>query len=296
MNAFCRQLVDIVSRTLQPDDRDAVLGDIAESGETGGQALGDVLDVVVRRQAALWRGWRPWATLVGLIPLSLLLSIASKAAANQNATYFWLYANNWDWALLRQTGFWYEFAETALFLFAHCLPLVCWSWTVGFVLGSRSRRIVPAYAVLFCFMLVLGAVFAAPGYFAWLLRIAPPPPRTDPDGPVFALDFYRRMFPVLVQVFLVAVPFLWGMSRGKALRTSPPLLRILLWVAVTGTLAALVIAQPGIGFLSGAYRWPRIWNSWPVRSLQLLVYWPVAYLAAAATWRRLNRRHVPATH
>ena len=29
-------LVDLLSRTLEPDERDAVRGDFAESGETGG--------------------------------------------------------------------------------------------------------------------------------------------------------------------------------------------------------------------------------------------------------------------
>ena len=33
-------LVDIVSQGLEPDERDAVRGDLAECGETGGQALG----------------------------------------------------------------------------------------------------------------------------------------------------------------------------------------------------------------------------------------------------------------
>src|SRR5205823_12219606 len=50
-----------------PDERVAVRGDFAESGETGGQALHDVLGLVVRRQAALWQGWRPWLVFVGLV-------------------------------------------------------------------------------------------------------------------------------------------------------------------------------------------------------------------------------------
>jgi hypothetical protein len=33
------RLVDLVSRMLEPDERDAVRGDFAESRETGGQAF-----------------------------------------------------------------------------------------------------------------------------------------------------------------------------------------------------------------------------------------------------------------
>ena len=104
MNRICWWLVDVVSRMLEPGERDVVRGDFAESGESGGRALRDVLGLVVRRQAALWKDWRPWLALVGLIvPLAMLLSIVSRITAGQSATYIWLYANNWDWALLEDT-------------------------------------------------------------------------------------------------------------------------------------------------------------------------------------------------
>src|SRR6185503_6548406 len=122
MIRICWWLVDIVSRALEPNEQDAVRGDFAESGESSGQALRDVLGLVVRRQAALWNDWRPWLVLVGLIvPLGMLLSIVSRSTANMNATYVWLYANNWDWALLKNAGFWYTFADSATLVFGRCL-------------------------------------------------------------------------------------------------------------------------------------------------------------------------------
>ena len=45
------RLVNIVARILHPDERDAVCGDLVESGATGGQALRDVFGLVIRRQA-----------------------------------------------------------------------------------------------------------------------------------------------------------------------------------------------------------------------------------------------------
>ena len=47
MTQFCGWLVDKLSRTLEPDERDAVRGDFAESGVSGGQALHDLLGLVL---------------------------------------------------------------------------------------------------------------------------------------------------------------------------------------------------------------------------------------------------------
>src|SRR6266849_1899138 len=54
MTRVCWRLVDISSRILDPSEREAVRGDLVESGETSSQALREVLGLVVRRQAALW--------------------------------------------------------------------------------------------------------------------------------------------------------------------------------------------------------------------------------------------------
>ena len=161
---ICRQLVDAFSRMLTPDERDAVLGDLAERGANGGQALRDVLGLVLRRQAALWKHWRPWAALVGLaLPLSVPLSIYSRRVADAGALYIWLYANNWDWSLLRIHAFWpYAPAYIARVLLSNfTLPfllsfvtLPCWSWNIGLALGNCSRRAIPVTGSLFCLMLL----------------------------------------------------------------------------------------------------------------------------------------------
>ena len=61
LGEFKWRLVNRVSRVLEPDERNAVLGDFAESGITSGKALRDLFSLVVRRQAALYKDWRPWA-------------------------------------------------------------------------------------------------------------------------------------------------------------------------------------------------------------------------------------------
>ena len=246
-----------------------------------------LLGLVVRRQAALWKDWRPWLVLVGLIvPLGMLLSIVSRFTADRSATYIWLYANNWDWALLKYTEFWYEFVDSVALVFAWCLTLVCWSWTAGFVLGSLSRRIVEVYGVLFCLMLVFGGLLGAPRYLAilsqYIYRQFPP----DTHDPIFALAFYRVMLPLMVQAALVAVPSLWGIRQGADVRKFPQVLRTVLWTAAIGTLILLLVQEPGFIFFLKAFWLQRIWQSWQIRLLQQVVYWPVAYLVADAVWRR----------
>jgi hypothetical protein len=68
--------VDLASHALAPQEREVVGGDFAESGESGGQALRDLLGLIVRRQAALWKGPGPWVALLGLVvPLGMMLSL-----------------------------------------------------------------------------------------------------------------------------------------------------------------------------------------------------------------------------
>jgi hypothetical protein len=130
------RLVDILSRALDADERLAVCGDFAESGASGGEALLDVLGLVIRRQVAVWTHWQPWLCLVCIVvPLGMLLSIVSRNTAHISAIYIWLYANNWEWRDLGNSGFRYEFAHTLGMVSGWYLALACWSWTGGFMLG-----------------------------------------------------------------------------------------------------------------------------------------------------------------
>ena len=105
MNRLTWWLVEIVSRLLDPDEREAVNGDFAESGESGAQALLDALGLVARRQIALWRQWRPWLALLGLVlPLGVLLSLVSRMMADGSAIYSWMYLNNWTWTYVTNAG------------------------------------------------------------------------------------------------------------------------------------------------------------------------------------------------
>jgi hypothetical protein len=293
MRQACWQLVEILSRTLDSDERQAVRGDLEESGETSLQALWDVLGLVVRRQAALWAHWRPWLTLVGLVvPLGMLVSVVSRRVAGLSAVYIWMYANNWDWNLLGYRGFWYQFAQSFEEIFLAYLTLVCWSWTSGFVLGSASRGIIRLNSVLFCVMLLFGGLLGAPLYLAfldqYLHRTLGLPSLPDSNAPVFELTFYRLIFPLIVQAILVVAPALWGLRQGAVVVRVGPLFRALLGAVAVATLAAMLIQIPELGFFLKTYRRPWIWQL--EARLQVVVYWPVLYLVATEIGRRWHHR------
>jgi hypothetical protein len=294
-------LIDAVSGMLEPEEREVVLGDCAESSETRGRALLGVLGLVLRRQAALWAGWRPWLALVGLIiPLGMLLSIVSMSTANGSAVYVWLYANNWDLALMRNPGFWRLLAETAAMVSVWYLTLACCSWTSGLLLGSVSRGMFQTSGMLLCLMLLFGELVGAPRYFAfcqdYLQRTFRLPPLPDYNAAVFDLTFYRVMFPLVVQAFLVALPALWGLAQGLGVAGFRLRFRIAFSLAAVLTLSAMVMGNRAFWpwlintHIVNAHREPGSWLGWGMRLFQFLVFWPVAYVVVSAIRHRPARQ------
>jgi hypothetical protein len=106
---------------LAPNDRDAVLGDLAETGASGWSALGSVLGLVVRQQMELWRAWQPWvAGSVAFAGSLLLLSVSFGLSMDSRH-------------LLRgERGYGSVLCEALLML--------SWAWTSGFVVGSLSGK------------------------------------------------------------------------------------------------------------------------------------------------------------
>jgi hypothetical protein len=133
-------LVDLVSRLLPPDEREIVEGDLLEGGDSAWQSMLAVVGLIIRREAALWRNWRPWLAAFGLaFPSSFLLmgfSLSVSRAYQQLAGGPILHATGID----VRPGF-------ALFL-CNVFLLAAWSWTGGFVVGSISRRTVWVSAAL----------------------------------------------------------------------------------------------------------------------------------------------------
>jgi hypothetical protein len=280
----CWRLVDIVSGLLTVSEREAVLGDLSESGETCGNALREVVGLVFRRQAAVWMNWRPWLILGTLIfPLSFLLSVKSQATAGESAVYTWMYANNWDWHIVQNSGFWYVFTESATLVLMSCITLVGWSWSGGFVLGYLSPEFFRVNRVVFLLMLAFAQLVDAPGFIikVWYLHHATAP--SVPNAPIFAIGVYGAILSVFILCGLVVLPAISGMRQGEQATRLPLLFRIPLMTAAFLTISLMMLGEPEFTFFLNASGREWIWRSrQTINLLQSVAYWPALYLVAIA--------------
>ena len=133
-------LSEVATRLLERDEREAVLGDLAEAQESAWSGLLEVMGLVVRRQALLWKSWRPWLTGFAVtLPSSFLLMNASLSVS-------WSYQRLLCPELLKAASITKE--SGLLVLLFQALLLTGWSWTGGYVVGAASRRTLWASALL----------------------------------------------------------------------------------------------------------------------------------------------------
>lgn len=278
---FARSVTDLAARGLDRDEREVVLGDLAESGQSELHRFRDVAGLVLRRQAVEWKDWQPWGIVLLLVlPLGLFLSLVSRFTAQQTSVYLWMYANNSNWDLLHNRGYWYELGNSALLVSGVYLKLTCWAWAAGFVIGSATRKVWRSGYSSFVITLFGGMVCASmylPQYLEWVLRGRFQQNLPPHEDPVSQLLFYRALLPVIVQVLIVAVPAISGMRHGQERLSSVArqgmmvlslvvvgdmlLQNSILWIKLCGLYSmkvAMTIPHPGA------------WN--------LIAYWPVAYL------------------
>lgn len=125
-------LVEVAARLLERDEREAVLGDLLETGEGALRGLLDVLGLVVRRQLSHWKSWQPWLAAFGLaLPGSMLLMGTSVCLS---LTYQQLLGPKiLDVIPVTQQ-------DELLPWLSQLLLLIGCSWASGFAVGSVSRR------------------------------------------------------------------------------------------------------------------------------------------------------------
>ena len=114
-------LAEMATIFLTPRDRDAVLGDLAETGANGWNAFASVLGLAMRQQMELWRCWQPWvAGSVAFAGSVLLLGVSFGLSVDSRH-------------LLRgERGYGSMLCEALLMLL--------WAWTSGFVVASLSGK------------------------------------------------------------------------------------------------------------------------------------------------------------
>lgn len=124
-------LVELAAQLLERREREAVLGDLLETGEGAWQGLLDVLGLVIRRQLLHWKNWRPWMAAFGLaLPGSLLLMGISVSVSS-------MYEGLIGHSIL--IGPPRTIDEGFFELLSRGLLLIGCSWSCGFVMGSISR-------------------------------------------------------------------------------------------------------------------------------------------------------------
>jgi hypothetical protein len=276
-------LADLSAQLLEPHEREAVRGDLAECGVGGWRALCEILGLVLRRQAALWTEWRPWLALVGVVlPLGILLSHASRSWADSSALDISLYIRLWEWSYLDNPGWRRDLFRTVWSIALSAAALSVWSWTCGYVLASVSRRTVWVSAIAFAFVLFLATLGTST-----VARIA---------HDKFAGHFYGVVLPRLFRTAFVMLPLLWGIHSRRKGVIRPTML--LFGAAVVMTLT--VLKSPGLEsslvWGRGLYR-----NAGPDRTfgtsddprplwpVALVMLWPTAYLLATAIANRQRR-------
>ena len=276
-------LADLATQLLEPHERDAVRGDLAECGASGWRALREVLGLVLRRHAALWTEWRPWLALVGVVlPLGIMLSHASRSWADGTALDISLYLRLWDWSYLQYPGWRRELLQSVGSIALSAFALSVWSWTSGYMLASVSRRTVWIAAMAFALV-----VFFATLGTTTVARLA---------HDKFAGHFYGVVLPRLFRTAFVMLPLLWGIhSRRKGV-----IRPMTLFVGAAIVIAVTVLKSPG---LENSLVWGRgLYGSagpdrtygtnddprplWPVA---LVMLWPTAYILATAMPNRLRR-------
>ncbi len=117
--------VEAASGLLDPREREVVLGDLAEAGDPMLRGLFDVLGLALRRQALLWKSWRPWVSAFGvalpnsfqLIGFSLLVSETFRRMFGQGLS-----------------------ADGVRLLLCRIALLAILAWSCGFTVGAVSRR------------------------------------------------------------------------------------------------------------------------------------------------------------
>jgi hypothetical protein len=130
-------LVRVVAGLLEGEEREAVVGDLLESGLSATRVTVEITGLFVRRQFALWQNWRPWLAAFGLaLPFSFVLMGWSVSVSRG-------YQQALDPHLAATPVLWLSLCNALL--------LCGWAWTGGFVMGTLSRRTLWVSA-LFCFV------------------------------------------------------------------------------------------------------------------------------------------------
>lgn len=246
MTALQVKLLDWASSFLDENDREAVLGDVAEEGVGCLASVMAICGLIFRKEVERWRSVSPWVVLVLLLlPCTLLLIVVMNALTDVSSIYLWMFINNADFDLLRQSGYWFNVRACMPLLLWSALALAGWSWCAGFVIGSACRKVRMSNLVV----MVLLFGFAVLGWMPLSIYTVIPFQARNFIGnaAVFRNVFYRDVFPWMVLLLLVVMPALRGMND---VRYSGRGREQLFWIAATSLILFSLVTRV---FVPGPY-------------------------------------------
>lgn len=147
MSRFRELLVGGLSRFLEPDARDVVIGDLAELNLGWLRSVSELCGLIARQQARLWNDWQPWLALLGIVGLvgirlnSMALSLTGTLWRNLS-TYL-KYGARYESGL--------TVSEELVLWMSLAVAVMLWSWTAGFAFAALSRKTAPVTGILLCF-------------------------------------------------------------------------------------------------------------------------------------------------
>jgi len=202
VSGVCWWLADRVSLLLSREERDAVRGDLAESGESGGEVLVQVLGLAARRQTAGWKTWRPWCALLLATGIGLKLVRQSAPLIHMSATYAWMYLANWRMADAGNAGFWRLLLRESAEILLTGLLLTVSSLAAGVVIGMSVAQRNAAVSGAVCCVALMAPNFA-----------------NVPQNPVLGPAILRALYAWLMLAAVVLLPAVCGLRLSASLRS-----------------------------------------------------------------------------
>lgn len=272
MNRPCWWLIETLSRLLEPAEREAVRGDLEESGESAQQVLLELMGLVARRYAAPWMHWKPWVAPLGLVAPYLLLLGGRSIGEPWLGEVTLQVTTLWNYKARYQVGL--PVVDDVVNLICITLLMVTWAWLGGFAFGSLARRLAWVHPVLLTFLL-------------WFL-----------GTPAFMLVFSQErpvrtseaLLWVGTAILLLPVPLLAGVYHGSHSITVS-VRRTVLLAAGLALLTLIVQIEDGRSHI--AYDvWARgesvyqrfVWN--PQLFPFAAILWQLGVMGAIARWQR----------
>ncbi len=195
-------LIDVLAGLLDAEEREAVLGDLAEAGASRTEAVTQLLGLVVRRYASDWLRPGPWLALViGAIPIGILLSFVTRWWTDGIMMHLSWYTTLWFPGYFDNPGARRELLDWVWAALPQAVVLVFWSWTLGYTVARLCRQSLWAVAGVFLILLFAGTI----GTTTTIAR------HSAADSLLSS-----GVFSIFGRIVLVVIPLLLGVRAGRA--------------------------------------------------------------------------------